>query len=180
MANTIYYYAKGELPVIAQPTSMSCWATVNTMMLSWRDQQSYSIETVMDWLGSDFRQIYDNNSGLPGERNNDWASANGMRIEYERCETPESIFTLLTNHGPLIVIDDQNNGITDSAGNRLWCIHARIIVGIDGDADNPDGVYIDIIDPDGGNQYQESFTQFEARYEAMTEAENYQILMMHY
>ena len=181
MANPIYFYTEGDIPVIAQPTGMSCWATVNTMLVSWKNQQSYSIESVMDWLSSDFRQIFDSDTGLEGSRNQEWAAINGFSIEYESCETPQHILDLLQNHGPLIIIDDENNGTTNADGNRSWCVHARIIVGIEGeDVDDPASVSLSIIDPNDGQQYMERFTAFEAKYEAMAGASNFQILMVHY
>lgn len=180
MGETISYQVNGIVPELQQPTPMSCWATVNTMLTSWKNNQSYSIESVMDWLGSDFRSIYDADTGLPGEKNKEWADANGMTIEYERCETPDSILSLLENYGPLIVIDDENNNLSDSQNNRLWCVHARIIKGIEGDTDDADNVLLNIVDPASGTSYQEKFTDFESKYEAMAGAGNYNILMMHY
>jgi hypothetical protein len=43
----ISYTVPGVFNIIAQPSSMTCWATVAAMMMSWRDQQSYPINTAM-------------------------------------------------------------------------------------------------------------------------------------
>jgi Papain-like cysteine protease AvrRpt2 len=181
MANSIYYTLDGDIPVIAQPKTMACWAAVNTMLVSWKFKESYTIESVMDWLGSDFRQIYENNTGLVGQKNAEWASVNGMKVEYAQCEMPERILDLLMKHGPLIIDGDMNQGQIDTFGNRLWCVHARIIIGIIGGELEGDEPYLEIIDPaNGGRQYQESFSEFTAKHEAMAQNTNFQILMIHY
>src|SRR5260370_4933660 len=43
----------GIFNLIAQPSSMACWATLGTMMLSWRDPQGYPIDTAMQKCGTD-------------------------------------------------------------------------------------------------------------------------------
>jgi len=60
---SISFDVQGDVPAIAQPKSMACWATVTTMNMSWKNQQSYSIESAIDSIGSDFRQIFDDNTG---------------------------------------------------------------------------------------------------------------------
>ena len=53
---------------VQQPSTMTCWAAVGTMMLSWREGVSQTIEAALDSLGGDWRAKFDANSGLtPGE-----------------------------------------------------------------------------------------------------------------
>jgi len=177
MSNTlnqtaIAYDVPGFIVPVAQPKSMACWATVATMNMSWKDQISYSIEGAMDSLSSDFRQIFDSNSGLAPDRMQDFATATGMTVEYQRCETPDSILQLLQSYGPLIIIDDE-----DASAN--FAVHARIIRGIygDGDASN---TFLKIVDPDGGKDYDELFQDFTSKYEAMADATGWNLQMMHY
>jgi hypothetical protein len=54
---SISFDVQGDVPAISQPKSMASGATVTTMNMSWKNQQSYSIESAMDSLGSDFRKI---------------------------------------------------------------------------------------------------------------------------
>ena len=171
-SNSVSFDVAGDVPAIAQPKSMACWATVTTMNMSWKDQQSYSIESAMDSLGSDFRQIFDDNTGLESDRVQDLSDATGMKVEYQRCETPDSILQLLENFGPVIVIDDEDP-------SPKFLIHARIIYGIYGDGD-PANTYLKIVDPDGGTTYDESFQDFTSKYEAMADATGYNLQMMHY
>jgi hypothetical protein len=95
-----------------------------------------------------------------------------MKVEYQRCETPDSILTLLQNYGPLIIIDDEDP-------SAAFAVHARIVRGIygDGDAEN---TYLKIVDPNGGNTYDESFQDFTSKYEAMADATGWNLQMMHY
>lgn len=44
--------APGQVPIIAQPSSMVCWATVFTMMLSWRQGRSLQIRDAMAAVGT--------------------------------------------------------------------------------------------------------------------------------
>ena len=166
------YQISNIIPVIQQPTSMSCWATCATMMISWKNQQSYSIETVMDMLQSDFRSIYDANTGLSVERNQDFARATGMQIEYPTCDLPEAIENKLKSFGPLLIIDDE-----DSSKN--FALHARIIIGIAGDGTS-ENTLLAIIDPGSGTQYQEGFETFIDKYEQAAGVQDLMIQMMHF
>ncbi len=172
MNYSISFDVQGDIPVIAQPSSMACWATVTTMDMSWKNQQCFSIETAMDSLGSDFRKIFDDNTGLAPDRIQDLANATGMQVEYQRCESPQSILQMLQNYGPVIIVDDED----PTAG---FAVHARIIQGIYGDGDATN-TYLKIIDPAGGKTYNELFQDFTAKYEAMADASGWNLQIMHY
>ena len=118
----------------------------------------------MDSLGSDFREIFDDNTGLAPDRVQDLSNATGMRVEYQRCETPDSILQLLQNYGPLVIIDDEDP-------SPAFAVHARIVRGIYGDGDAAN-THLKIVDPDGGKTYDESFQDFTSKYEAMADATN--------
>jgi hypothetical protein len=176
----IQFDVQGEIPVIAQPNSMACWATVTTMMMSWKQKQSFTIETAMDSLGSDFRKLFDENTGLAPERLQELATAAGMIIEYQKCETPDSILQLLQSYGPIRIGDDENvSAKTNDDPTSNMVRHARIIKGIygDGDASN---TYLKIIDPDGGRTYDELFKDFAAKYESLADDARYNVQMMHF
>jgi hypothetical protein len=172
MDYTIQYDVPGTIDVIAQPKSMACWATVTTMLMEFKQQQSFTIDTAMDTLGSDFGQIYQSNSGLAPDRVQDLANATGMTIEYQRCETPESILQLLQNYGMISIVD--NEGSTTN-----WAVHNRLIQGIYGDG-TTSNTFLKIIDPAGGKTYEESFDVFTSKYESMSDANGWNLQMMHY
>jgi hypothetical protein len=171
-SNSVSFDVEGDVPTVAQPKSMACWATVTTMNMSWKNQQSYSIESAMDSLGSDFRRIFDDNTGLAPNRVQDLSDAIGMKVEYQACETPKSILRLLQNYGPLVVLDDEDQ-------SPAFAVHARVIRGIYGDGDVAN-TYLKIIDPDGGKTYHESFQNFTTKYEAIADAKGWNLQMMHY
>ena len=107
------------------------------------------------------------------DRNEDFAMASGLVMEYPRCETPDSILQLLQNFGPLLIIDDE------APNSPVFIRHARIITAIygDGDASN---TFLTIKNPDGGIIEDELFADFVAKYEALAEDERYKVQMMHY
>jgi hypothetical protein len=151
------YTVSGIVPIIAQPSSMSCWATVATMLKSWKDSASYTIETVVDAAGAEYRTMYDNDTGLPTAKTGDFATAMGFKTEPPMSYTVSGFRALIENFGPLIVIDDE-----DLSPN--WALHARVVRGIYGDG-TPDGTFIRINDPAGGRQYTESYIAFMQKYE---------------
>jgi hypothetical protein len=174
MPDPISYFVPDAdiIPVIAQPKNMACWATVATMLFSWKDKVCYSIETAMDSIGQEFRQIYEDNTGLFPDKIESFANASGVTIEWPVCGTPESILGLLKDYGPIIIIDDEDP-------STAFCIHARMITGIFGDGTSEQS-FVRIIDPAGGQTYDEPFNIFESKYEEMAAARGWTIQIMHY
>lgn len=164
------YTVSGTVPIIAQPSNMTCWATVATMLMSWKDDTIYSIAEAMDIAGTQYRTKFDNNAGLLGSEHEAFAIACGFSGEPPMSHTIGSIRTLLENHGPLIAVTDESPG-------ALWAIHARVIRGIYGDG-SPDNTFLRINDPAGGHQYVESFRSFSEKFEEVAGAPRLQI--MHY
>ncbi len=162
------YTVPGIVPIIAQPSSMTCWATVATMMISWKDKKSYTIEAAMDKAGAKYRAMFDANQGLPAEEHGDFAKACKMTGEPPMCYTVNGMRELLELHGPLIVIADEAPG-------DLWAIHARVVRGIYGDG-TVDGTSLRINDPAGGHQYTESFRAFSKKYEEVADAPRLQVM----
>jgi hypothetical protein len=167
-ATTIDYTVPGLVPIIAQPSNMTCWATVATMMMSWHKQKSYTIQAAMDMAGATYRELFDNNGGLAGSDHEAFAIACGMKGEPSMSYTISGIQELIQSHGPLIVIGDEQPG-------ENWAIHARIVRGIYGDG-TVDGTFLRINDPAGGHQYNESFKAFAQKFEEMADAPRLQIM----
>ena len=162
------YTVPGLVPIIAQPSSMTCWATVATMMMSWKDKVSYTIETAMDKAGATYRTMFDNNQGLQAADHEAFATACGMTGEPPMNYTVSGLRSLIELNGPLIAIADEAPG-------GLWAIHARVIRGIYGDG-TVDGTFLRINDPAGGRQYTESFRAFAQKYEEVADAPRLQIM----
>jgi hypothetical protein len=57
---------EGLIDEIQQPSGMTCWATVYTMMESWRRQQSLRIEDALEGVASKWTNKFKANKGLSG------------------------------------------------------------------------------------------------------------------
>ncbi len=133
------YTVPGLVPIIAQPSNMTCWATVAAMMMSWKDNVSYTIETAMDKAGVTYRAMFDANQGLLAAGHEAFATACSMSGEPPTGYTVSGLRGLIELHGPIIVIADEAPG-------SLWAIHARVVRGIYGDG-TVDGTFLRINDP---------------------------------
>ncbi len=161
--NSVFdYNVPGLVPILAQPSSMTCWATVATMMISWRDKQSRSIQSVMDMAGPQYRAKFDNpnldKQGLLSNEKIAFLGTLGMSGEPPMSYTVSGIRSLLQTYGPLWVT-------TDEDPTEQFSIHARIITGIFGD-ETTDGTFLRINDPAGGRQYTESYQTFVEKFES--------------
>ena len=151
------YTVPGIVPAIAQPSSMVCWATVSTMMISWKDNQSVPIEAAMDRVGRQWGDKVRANQGLLGSEKPVFLAAAGFIAEPPQSLSIDGWESMLRRYGPIWVT-------TDEAPGAPWAIHARIIRGIHGDG-TAGGTALDIVDPAGGRAYTESFARLVQRYE---------------
>lgn len=160
-APRIDYNVPGSLFPVAQPTGMTCWAAVATMMVDWRDQMSHTIQAVMDMAGAYYRQKFDNpnvnQQGLPGSEKNAFLASLGMEAEPPMSYTVEGFLAVLQTFGPLWVTTDEDPGAN-------FAIHARIVSGMLGDG-TPGGTMLHIVDPDRGRVYDETYRDFASKYE---------------
>ncbi len=149
------YVVPGQKVVLAQPTSMVCWATVHAMMRSWKDQRSYHIRAAAEIVAPKYGAMVVNNQGMPPSEFGPFIRAAGMQVEPMANLTLGAWADLLRNHGLLWV---------GTFANVSGGLHSRIIEGIRGNGEN-DSTWMMIIDPAGGLRYQESFTRFQHKYE---------------
>ncbi|MEP7382124.1 MAG: papain-like cysteine protease family protein [Gemmatimonadota bacterium] len=152
------YRVPGIVAGLAQPSSMTCWATVTTIMIMWREQASMAIETALGKVGNAYVTKHKGNQGLGGAEKPAFLAAAGLTYEYPQSLTPEGWESLLRRYGPLWVTTDEQPG----AG---FAIHARVMAGIHGDG-TATGTTIDIVDPAGGRSYSEPFATFVTKYES--------------
>lgn len=173
----IDYEVPGIVPSLVQPTDNTCWATAATILVSWHENQSYTIESVMDWAGEFYRTKFDNNEGLMGSEKNFLIETLGLRAEPPIEYTIEGWLSLLNKYGPLWVTTDEDP--TD-----YFAIHARIITGMDGD-ESIDITFLHIIDPADGNKYTEAFSSFVPKFEEVAIGDiaanqSFRIQIIHY
>ncbi|HWR14602.1 MAG TPA: papain-like cysteine protease family protein [Terriglobales bacterium] len=149
-----------NIPVMKQPSDMSCWATVATMMVNWKEQPAtpYTIEEVLTRAGQEYLQKFKNGAGLARSEKLAFLSALGMAPDEGNFQSNNYDYYLekLKAYGPLWVTVDVSD--TELAA------HAKIIRGIRGDG-TPTGTSLLIIDPNGGKTYEETFQQFTKEYE---------------
>lgn len=157
----IDYTVPGIFDVIAQPSSMTCWATVGTMMMGWRDQKCYEIQTAMNMAGSRWGEMFRRGDGLAAADHGAFASACGMRYAQLMCYDISGWVRMLRDWGPLAVV----------TANPY---HARIMVGISGDG-TPGGTQVTLIDPAGGRRYSQDFLVFNAAFEGVAASPRYQL-----
>jgi Papain-like cysteine protease AvrRpt2 len=154
-------YRVPNLPMpIKQPSPNVCWATVATMMASWRDQQTHTLSGYITGLGEPWKTKLATDKGLAASEAPQLLATMGIQVE-----TTQANFTaarweqMLHDFGPLWVTAD-NNSTPDIQG-----VHAHILVGIHGPSDgNP---IVDIIDPGVGAEVQMPMSDFVARYEQL-------------
>ena len=160
----------GFKAVIAQPNTMACWATVYSMMVAWKRQQSVDIARAVEIVGSKYLTYYQANTGLPPAQFAPFLRAAGMTYQ-PMTNLPVSDWeSLLERYGLLWV------GTLAAAAPNSG-LHSRIIEGIVGDGSSAGATFM-IIDPAGGRRYNEPFMDFLNKYEGAirsAKGEYYQI-----
>ena len=116
------YSLEGHIPILSQPKSMDCWITVITMMVSWRDAKTYTIEAVAAKLGDPWKLYYDTNTGLPFNDQEKLIRELSLKGEPPANYITKAYLELLKAHGPL--------WITTGDG---FSAHARLLIGIETD-----------------------------------------------
>lgn len=151
------YQVPGFRVVLAQPSSMACWATVYTMMRAWKDGTSYDIRSAVADVGANYASIFDADTGLPASQFGPFLRSAGLRKE-PMANLPFADWTrLLQIHGLLWV----GTLVSVNPGSGL---HSRIIEGVQGDGSGS-GSWMKIIDPAGGRRYRERYDRFSQKYE---------------
>ena len=158
--SSVSYDIPGTFEPLQQRTSMVCWATVATMLVSWRDQVSIPIEAVCDRAGPEYRRKYENNEGLPRDQKPDFLRRLDLEEEPPANYIISAYMGMLQAYGPLWVTTDVGTG------QGYVAIHARIMTGLQGDG-TPDGTYVWLVDPATGQRTQETFSHFASTFEQM-------------
>ena len=152
------YTIPGIVPIIGQTSNNTCWAAVASMLLSWRDNKSYSIEEAMDLAGDSYREKFDLDQGLSKEEKVAFLQVLGLEAAPPMSYTTRGLLNLLKQHGPIWIT-------TDEDASQQFSIHARILTGIAGN-EIINETMLSIIDPAyGGQQYEESYAEFGQKFE---------------
>ena len=138
---------------IKQPTDMSCWIATYTMMLSWRDNKSYSIEEILDNLGEPWKSFFSGDVGLPASEVENFLRETGLKSEVPSSYTLESYENWLKETGPVWIIS--GDGISS---------HAKLLVSILSDNNGEISIF-EFIDPATGEIQRMEMLEFIAEYE---------------
>lgn len=142
-----------DVSPIKQPTDMSCWISVYTMMLSWENKENYKIEEVVNNLGEPWTSYYSNDTGLPASEVEVFLKQTKLKFEIPSSYTLESYENWLKETGPVWIIS--GNGISS---------HAKLLTGISGDNSGEISIF-EFIDPATGKTQRMEMLEFIAEYE---------------
>jgi len=137
---------------------MTCWATVTTMMMDWRDNQSMPIDAALGKIGPTWLAKFTANRGLMSSEKGQFLAAAGLQAEPPMSYSVEGWLQMLRTYGPLWVT-------TDEDPTAAFAIHARIIAAIEGDG-TPDGTSFRIVDPATATEYSETVSAFMQKFES--------------
>ena len=143
---------------------MTCWATVTTIMMMWRQQASMTIQTAIGRVGSNWLAKFTADQGLLGSEKAAFLAAAGLTYQHPQSLTASGWEGLLRKYGPVWVT-------TDEDPSAAFAIHARVLVGIRGDG-TAAGTTLDIVDPGTGTEYKENFGKFLEKYESEARVKN--------
>lgn len=170
------YMVQGTFPVIDQPFTNACWATVLTMLTNWKNKENLAIEAVLLPLDESYLKIFNRNEGLLSSQKEALLSSVGLIGEAPTNYSVEGILHLLKLYGLLWATTDEDPG-------KGFSIHARIIQGISGDG-SIEGTVLHIVDPSGGKLVEEPFKVFTDKFEQEARdtgsADPLRIQMIHY
>lgn len=143
---------------IRQPLPNACWATVTTMLLSWKHGSSLAIRDALQRFAPDFVTVFDTDTGLSADAKPDLLAAVGLTAEAPQSYTAAGWDRLLRRFKPIWVTTGHVTGTRIS-------IHARLLVGIAGDG-SPLGTTLHLIDPADGHGHLVSWQEFANQFEA--------------
>lgn len=169
------YHVPGLLVPLHQPSDQVCWATVATILLSWHDNITYTIEHVMDKAGPRYRQLYENNTALSLEDTPELLQKLKLVAEPPEVNySPKGWLKFLQDYGPLWVALAPNPAEPNSG-------HAIVLTGMSSD-DTIEGTYFNYIDPldSSGLEQRISITKFIEMFEAIAKVEPIVLQVCHF
>lgn len=149
--------AAGTIPALKQPTSMTCWATVATMLYSWKNNRSETIPSALGKIGSTYLELFRRNQALSGSDKAGFLFSMGLKAEAPQNYTAEGWATLIRQHGPLWVT-------TNEGTQKDFSIHARVMSAIFGDG-SVSGTTVVVYDPADGQVHTETLGIFARKFE---------------
>lgn len=153
-----------NVTAMKQPNNLACWATVATMLDIWKQGGSVSIEDFLQEKAPDWLIDYQKDRGLLAEDKDEFLKTIGLTYEYGASYLPTAIENMLQNYGPLWFTINAED--TAREGNKdAFSIHASLVIGLFGNEDVFNELYISYIDPADGQEHDELYADFMRRYE---------------
>lgn len=169
---SINIQVRGTITAIEQPSSLSCWATVGTMMKCWRDKRSMTIRTAMAEVGQPYLNYFTNNRVLPWSEHDEFGTAMGLTIAGPQCYSVHALVSLISlANSPMFTVI--------APGLQAGTTHIVMLTGLSGDG-SPGGTNVHFVDPAGGRRRTSSFSSFTAEYEGSAIRPGLTAHIMHY
>jgi Papain-like cysteine protease AvrRpt2 len=149
--------AAGTIPTLKQPTSLTCWATVATMLYSWKHNRSDSIPSTLGAIGKTYLEMFRKNQALSPSDKPGFLLSMGLKAEAPQNYTAGGWAALIRQHGPLWIT-------TNEGTQSNFSIHARVMSAIFGDG-SPSGTTIVVYDPADGQVHTETLGVFAKKFE---------------
>ena len=98
----------GIVSALKQSKNFDCWAVVTTILISWREQIGYDVHTIMERLGSEYLRMYEDDTGLPTNKINEWILTSGLVEENPQCYSQSKTRDILKEFGRLVFTTAQD------------------------------------------------------------------------
>lgn len=152
----------GTVPKLKQANSMACWATVATMMVSWKEGRQMTVEETLQKAGAQYLTKFQNGEGLLSSEKEAFIGALGMVGEAPASYSLQQYIDWVNTYGPLWITTDS------SAAAGQFSPHARVVTRITGTGSaDGSGTSFVFIDPASGTELTEPFSTFLSAYEQM-------------
>jgi hypothetical protein len=161
--STLLADAGGLVPLMKQENDNACWATAATMMMSWKQAQSLTIEEILTQAGDEYLDKFTARQGLFATEKNAFIGALGMVAEQSGTNYElQTYINLLKTYGPLWITTDSQTA------NGKFSPHARVLTKITGTgAADVNGTQFTFNDPLTGTEKTETFKAFLSAFEQM-------------
>lgn len=149
----------GTVGPLRQRNAMTCWATVYTMLVNWKNQQSDTVENAIAAVGPRWTALLRLGAtrGLSAAEKGDFLADAGLVALPPQNPMLATWAAMIADYGPIWVT-------TDEQPPNLF-IHARVLMSMRGDG-TAAGTTLTLIDPGAGTLVTESYEAFLTKFEA--------------
>jgi hypothetical protein len=152
----------GAVPKLKQENKKACWATVATMMMSWKKGSVLTVPEVLSHAGNKYLEKFNNSDGLSSSEKDEFISSLNMAGEAPANYSLQNYIDWLNTYGPLWITTDS------SSATANFSPHARILTKITGTGSaDGNGTNFTFNDPATGTEKSESFLDFINAFQQM-------------